>query len=181
MKHVFTPALAALALAGCGSPGGDADTDGDGTVSSDEVRAAAAAAGDTIKPLPGKYKASMTFVSADIPGAPPQMQEMMGSAMTNNYEFCLTPEMADKGFGEALQEGQDDSCTISRLDISGTDVDMAMTCSEAGSGEMNIAMTGEVSPTKSELNVVSQGMMGDLGDARVEMNLVQERIGECDG
>ncbi|MBV7266530.1 DUF3617 domain-containing protein [Erythrobacter ani] len=180
MKYFAAPIIAALALSACGSPSGDADTDGDGTVTATEARAAAEAAGDTIRPQPGKYRASMTFISAEIPGAPPQVQDMMGSSMSNTYEFCLTPEMAEQGFGEALQEGQDDSCTISRLNIDDTDVDMAMTCSGEGAGQMQIAMTGTVSPTRSELNVVSEGVMGDLGEAKMEMKLVQERIGACD-
>ncbi|MBD2841237.1 DUF3617 domain-containing protein [Erythrobacter rubeus] len=180
MKYFAAPAIAAFALTACGSPGGDADTDGDGTVTASEARALAEAAGDTIRPEPGKYRASMTFVSADIPGAPPQMQDMMASSMSNTFEFCLTPEMAEQGFGEALQEGQDDSCTISKLNIDDTDVDMAMTCSAEGQGEMQIAMTGTVSPTRSEMNVMSEGNMDELGNAKMEMKLVQERIGECD-
>ena len=180
MKYGFAGALAALSLAGCGGTGGDADTDGDGNVTMEEARAAAEAAGDTIKPLPGKYKATMQFVKAEIPGAPPEMQDMLGANMSNTYEFCLTPEMADQGFGEALQEGQDDSCTISRLNINGNDIDMAMSCNEPGAGEMAITMTGTVSPTKSDLTMVSQGMMGGMGNANIEMNVVQERIGDCD-
>ncbi|MEL7197677.1 MAG: DUF3617 domain-containing protein [Pseudomonadota bacterium] len=179
MKKFTTISVLALALAACGGGATDADADGDGTVTADEASAAVAAAGDAIKPEPGKYKATMTFVKADIPGAPPQMQEMLGSAMNQSMEFCLTPEEADEGFQKSMTEGQD-GCEISNFNIDGNDLDMAMTCNPGGSGEMNMSMTGNVTPTRSEMKMKMSGNMDGLGEADIEMDMVQERIGDCD-
>ncbi len=179
MKNAFLPALAALSLVACGG-GTDADTDGDGEVTADEAQALAERSGDAIKPEPGKYRATMTFVNADIPGAPPEMAEMMGNQMTNSYEFCMTPEMADQGFGEAMQGNDADNCTIGQFSIDGNQMDMAMTCDDPNAGQMEMTMSGTVSPTESDITMVSKGVFGEMGDAEIEMKVKQERIGECD-
>lgn len=172
----------AIALSACGGAGGavDADADGDGEVTSEEMVAAADQVSDQMKPQPGQYRASVEFVSADIPGAPPEMVEMMSGMMSQSHEFCMTQEMAEDGFAEAMQEGRrDDSCTVSRMTIDGGQMDMAMTCNDPDAGEMNIAMNGTVSPTSSDINMVTQGTFGPMGEGRMEMNVKQERIGDC--
>ncbi|NQZ46706.1 MAG: DUF3617 family protein, partial [Erythrobacter sp.] len=98
----------ALALAACGEGGPtDADADGDGEITMDEMRAEVASAGSALRPEAGKYAVTMTMVNVDIPGAPPEMVDAMGSMMNTSTEFCLTEEEASKGFEEALSEGQD--------------------------------------------------------------------------
>ena len=172
----------ALILAACGGGAVDADADGDGEVTAEEAQAAAAQVSDEVKPQAGKYRATMNFVNAELPGAPPEMVEMMGSAMQNQEtEFCLTQEEAEKGFGEAMRESQDDSCSISQLTLNGGSMDMAMTCTEEGMGEVNIALTGTVTPTSSDLTMVTEGTFGPMGEGKVEMNVKQERIGDCEG
>ena len=171
----------ALALAACGEGGPtDADADGDGEITMDEMRAEVASAGSALRPEAGKYAVTMTMVNVDIPGAPPEMVDAMGSMMNTSTEFCLTEEEASKGFEEALSEGQDDSCTIERFDLDGGKIDMAMTCSPPEGGTMQVAMTGDVSPTRTQINIVSKGNLPPTGEASIEMNMAQERIGDCD-
>nr|WP_298929351.1 DUF3617 domain-containing protein [uncultured Erythrobacter sp.] len=168
----------ALTLAACGSPGGDADTDGDGVVSADEAAALTDAAGDEIKPLAGKYKVQTTFVKAD--GLPQEMIDMMGNSMTNSMEFCLTPEMADEGFGQRPDQ-EEDGCTMEKYVIDGSNMDMAMSCDAPdGSGAMKMAMSGTVTPTESDLTMTSQGMIPGMDEASIEMRVQQTRIGDCD-
>lgn len=168
----------ALALAACGSEVVDADADGDGEVTQAEAAELQNSLGAEIKPEPGKYTATMEFVSLDIPGAPPQMVEMMQNVSGQNFEFCMTEEMAEQGYGEAMKEGQDDSCTISKLTIDGGDMDMAMTCNPAGTGEISVKAQGKVTPTGSEMTMISEGDFG-VGEGKMEMKVTQERIGEC--
>ncbi|WP_284126075.1 DUF3617 domain-containing protein [Parerythrobacter aestuarii] len=175
MKKLAMVAGLALFASACSS--GDADTDGDGEISAEEARAEMASA--NIKPEPGQYKMSMTFKTAEIPGAPPEMLEMLGKTMSNTIEYCLTQEEADKGFEEALTREQDDSCKITKMDMDGGTIDMAMTCEDESSGTMNITMNGDVSPTKSDLTMKMQGKIPQLGDANIEMNMKQERVGDC--
>ncbi len=171
--------LCALALAGCGGTT-DADTDGDGEITAAEANAAVDAAGSDLKPQPGKYKATMTFMDANIPGAPPEMKAMMGKSMSNTFEICLTPEEAERGFEGAMTEGRD-GCKIKSFTINGNDLNMAMTCDDAASGQMDVAMTGKVTPTKSDMVMTMNGTMSEFGPMEMKMSFVQERIGECDG
>ena len=180
MRTTFLlPALGALALASCGG-GTEADADGDGEVTAEEAQELVERSGDKIKPLPGKYRASMKVVRTDIPGAPPEMAKMMSSAMEQTMEHCVTPEMAAQGFGEAMKDSQNENCTIGRFSIEGNDMDMAMTCQEPGAGTVEITMTGTVAPTESDMTMVTKGTFGEMGPGEFEMNMTQKRIGDCD-
>ena len=167
---------AAMMLGACGAP--DADADGDGEISQAEIGAAIDAA-DEIKPEPGKYRATMTVVEADIPGAPPEMIEMMRQSMTRTNEICITPAEAENGFREAFSQ-QNEDCTVNRFALDGGDIDMAMTCS--GQAEsMEMALSGTVAPTRSDLRMTMQGDVPGMGAMNIAMTMKQERIGDCDG
>lgn len=176
-KFSATAVLAsAFALAACSESTVDADADGDGNVTAAEVGQVVS----DLRPEPGKYSVTMELVKMDIPGAPPEMANAMGSMMNNTFEYCLTPEEANKGFEESLREGQDESCSIDKFELTGNDVDMAMSCATPGDGNMNLTMTGTVSPTRTDIAVKTNGTLPQVGEANVEMNMVQERLGECD-
>ncbi|MEM7780676.1 MAG: DUF3617 domain-containing protein [Pseudomonadota bacterium] len=157
-----------------------ADADGDGEITLDEVRAEMESEAGNMRPEAGKYTVNMTMVNADIPGAPPEMVEMMGTMMNNSFEYCLTPEEAEQGWEESLKQGQDESCTIEKFELDSGDIDMAMTCTPQGGGEMRVAMTGNATPTRSEMTITTNGTLPQLGEANMEMSMVQERIGDCD-
>ncbi|MDY7097888.1 MAG: DUF3617 domain-containing protein [Pseudomonadota bacterium] len=180
MKHALIVSLGAFALTACGGGATDADADGDGSVTAEEAREAIEASGDELKPLPGKYKSTMTFVDAEIPGAPEEMKAMMGNAMNVTSEFCLTEEDAAGGFKESIEKGRSDACEINSFNIDGSKVDMKMSCNENGTGDMLIAMNGNVTPTKQDMDMKMDGEMPGLGAVKIEMSFVQERIGECD-
>jgi len=177
IARLAVPALATMALAGCGGST-DADADGDGTVTGAEARAAVEAAGSDLKPEPGLYKSTMTFIDADVPGAPAEMKDMLGSMMSRSFEFCLTPEEAEGGFEDAMTQGQE-GCTISTFEIDGSDVNMAMSCDQDGAGKMDVTMDGNVTSTKSDMNMAMTGDMEGVGEMAIKMSFVQERIGEC--
>lgn len=181
MKYAFGTAALALALAGCGGSGTDADTDGDGTVTTAEALAENAKDGDQLKPEPGKYKVSMTFVEAE--GMPKEMQDIMkgGAGMMQGIEYCLTPEDAENGFGKPPQDDADDSCKMTKYDIEGDQMEVSMVCKDdKGEVEGEIDMSGTVSPTKQDITVVTKGMMDEMGAKSVTMKMEQERIGDCD-
>ena len=168
---------ATLALVACGSADGGSDTDGDGTVSQAEMDAAIANA-DEVKPEPGKYRVNMEVTEVDLPGAPDQIISMLRSNMNREYDMCITPEEAENGFRDALS--QQDGCEVRRFRIDGGDIDMAMVCDQAGEG-MEFAMTGEVTPTTSDLDMTMNGNAPGMGEMTMTMNYTQERVGDCDG
>ena len=169
--------VAGIALLASACSGGDADADGDGEISTEEAQAEVAA--NAIKPEPGQYRMTMTFKTAEIPGAPPEMIEMLGRSMSNTVEYCLTEEDAEKGFEEALTRNQDDSCKIERMSMAGGDIDMAMTCDDPNTVKMQIAMAGKATETRSDLTMKMNGNIAGQGEANIEMNMTQERIGDC--
>lgn len=178
-KYKLAAAMAltsTLALAACGSGTVDADADGDGTITTSEVEAAVA----DLRPEPGQYSATMTLVKMDIPGAPQEMVEALSSIMNRTFEYCLSPEDAEAGFEGALMQGQDENCSIDKFDLAGTEVDMEMSCSSPEQGELKMVMNGTVSPTRSDIKAVTTGTLPQIGDANIEMSMVQERLGDCE-
>jgi hypothetical protein len=170
----------ALVLAGCGGSGSvDADADGDGEITQQEAQAAFAEANRELKPQPGQYKTSMTLVSADIPGAPPEMAQMMGSQMNQTGEFCLTPEEAERGFKDAIQQGQNDACKVENFTMEGGDVNLALNCAAEGMGDMRAEMSGKVTSTSSDMTMKMKGNIPQLGPVEMTMAYTQERIGDC--
>jgi len=181
MRYLLTPALAAFALSACGGGATDADADGDGTVTAAEMKEAVAASGGDLKPEPGKYSTKMQITKIDMPGAPQQVKDMMGAAMSQSAEYCLTPEMAEKGWEDSLKEGQNGECDVNTFTLDNGAVDMKMTCAvEGGAGEMTVAMNGDVTSTTSDLSMSMSGTVPELGDMTMVMDFEQERIGDCD-
>ncbi|MEM7688896.1 MAG: DUF3617 domain-containing protein [Pseudomonadota bacterium] len=183
MKYILTPALAAFALTACGGGVVDADADGDGNITSEEMAEAVAASGDEIRPEPGKYSTTMDILEIDMPGAPEGMKDMMKSAMGQSIEYCVTPEMAEKGYADSIKEGQNGDCTVSTFTLDGGDLDMAMTCKtgEGGAGsEMNMALNGAVTPTSSDMTMTMDGEVPELGAMSMKVAYKQNRIGDCD-
>lgn len=180
MKYGFLAVASALALAACGGSADsvDADADGDGEITSEEQTAAFNKSAEQIKPQPGKYKITMEFVSAE--GMPEEMQAIMGKGMNQSIERCLTPEEAEKGFGQP-PEGEDERCKMEKYTLSGGDLEMAMQCkNKNGDVEMETNAAGKVTPTSQDLTITTKGDAGPLGDAAVTMKVKQERIGDCD-
>ena len=176
-KFMAAAALtSAFALAACGETTIDADADGDGDVTASEVEALVT----DLRPEAGKYSVNLNLVKADIPGAPQQMLDAMAGLMNRSGERCLSEEEAEKGFEEALKEGQGGNCEIDSFALTGNEIDMAMTCAAEGQGSMQVSMTGTVSPTSSDIAVVSTGTIPPFGDSSFEMTMSQERIGDCD-
>lgn len=182
MKFVVAKCALSLGLAGalaaCGGGATDADADGDGTITASEADAAMAAAGSEIRPEPGKYKATAQFISAE--GLPAEMEQMMAGMMSTSYDYCITEEMAEQGFEEMMKSGQDDGCTVDRMKLDGSDIDMALTCSANTDERMTLAMKGTVTPTSSEYETTMSGIVPGMGEGSIKVAVSQERIGDCD-
>ena len=172
----------AIALTACGGGAVDADADGDGNVTAAEINEAVAASGDKVRPEPGLYETTMEVVEVDMPGAPQAMKDMMSSAMGTTVELCVTPEMAERGFEDSLKDGQNGDCTVNSYTLDGGDLDMAMTCktAENGPGQMDMSLTGTVTPTTSDMTMSMNGSVPELGDLSIKAAYKQKRIGDCE-
>ncbi len=176
MRIVGIAAVVLLA-ASCGNSGADAD--GDGQISMEE--ATAEAQSSAIRPEPGQYRAVVELISVDIPGAPPQVVDMMKQSMAQQTtEYCLTPEEAERGFEEMARQSNEGNCTFDRFDVDGGSIDAAMTCNQDGQN-MSMTMQGTGTSTSSDMTMTMNGDIPGMGSMAMTMNVEHERIGDCAG
>lgn len=131
------------------------------------------------RPLPGQYQARITFQSIDMPGAPPQVADMMRQMMSNTVKYCLTPEEIEEGFraitDRSTQDGQE--CTYERFNYQGGEIDAVMACKVDGQ-KVRMEMTGSGNATSSDITMKMNGNFG-MGDGSMTLRAQHERIGEC--
>lgn len=179
MRAMLMVAGGALALAGCGS-------EPDQSKTADEI---IEAADDLIKPRPGLYRSSSEIIEFEIPGIPPEqaarMRDMASGLKGVETTRCLTQAEAEEGFKRAVErlgEGKDGvTCTFSRFEAAGSDLDAALACTGEGGVDMEMTIAGTVEEERSsmrmEMNQQSAAVPG--GEMRMTMQVVSERVGDC--
>ena len=130
-----------------------------------------------MRPLPGQYNAKITFLSIDMPGAPPQMADMMSQMMSRDIQYCLTPEEIEEGYRSMFRQSQEGDCTIDRYNAVNGELDALMTC--RGDGRtITMEMEGTGSSTSSDITMTMSGDFG-MGPGSMKLRAQHERIGEC--
>lgn len=174
--HILPLTVLSIAISACG--GSPTENEAGEPLSMEEV--AERAQNSSIKPEPGKYSVSMEVLEVSIPGAPPEVAEMMRGTMSGQtQEYCMTQADVDKGFEEMARQGQDENCTFERFDIDGGDIDAKMSCDIPGQGTMTMTMDGAATPTSSVMEMTMQGNMAGIGDSTIKMKASHQRIGDC--
>jgi hypothetical protein len=173
-KLLVLPALAALALAGCGKSSVTAENE------SAEAVAKKVAASD-IKPTPGRWESKVKFERMDIAGVPPEakaaMQKQMGAEHT--FSSCLTPEQVNQPNGGFFGGGGKD-CTYKHFAMVGGKIDAEMTCGQ-GMGSQTMTMSGTYSETSYDIKVNSKGEVQPGKSMTMALAVAARRTGECDG
>ena len=184
MKRILVLASACALIAACtdSAPADEANStdaaDSGEEISLNEVQEKIAS--EQIKPKAGQYRSSAKLISIDIPGAPPQLAEMMGKAMeAQTSEYCLTQDQVDKGFEEMAKESQEGDCSFQKFDMAGGDIDAKMSCTVQGDAQMQIAMTGKGTETSMDMTMTLEGKVPQAGEIKMVMQSKQERIGDC--
>lgn len=177
-SHSQLGALAlVLALTACGD-GAESPSGSDG-VSPTRAQVASRAR-DFVRPEPGLYRSTVEVLEVDIPGAPPQMAEMIRESgqtgQTNQY--CVTPADVEKGFEEAVRKSQRGDCDYQRFDVDGGKIEAAMTCIEAGRS-VNLTLSGSGDSTSSDMSMTMKLDMAGMGEGTIRARSRSERIGEC--
>lgn len=172
--YAATAVLAALSLSACGQ----SDT---GPKTTEQAKQEAA---KLERPKPGLYGQAMTVTKFDIPGAPPEVANAMKQAMAKGQEhqFCLTQEMADKGYRDMFDKvGGEGDCKYDRFDVSGGKLDAVIQCANAAEGKGTITMSGTVSEDGSDVNLSmeQQGGKAPMANTKIAMHVVSKRIGDC--
>lgn len=171
---LISAACAVLALSGCDKADKSPKT-------MDEAKKEAS---QLERPKPGLYKQSMTISKFEIPGAPPEMAAQIQAAMqkAQEHNFCMTREMADKGFRDMFDKvGKDGECAYDRFDVSGGRIDAVLKCQSAQEGSGLITIAGKVGEEGSDVNVSveQQGGKAPMANSKIAMHVVSQRIGDC--
>lgn len=181
--RLILPLCAAFTLAACGSSSEEeeAATAGGGDTTAAEDMAEAMADGPM--PQPGKYRTTAELVAFDIPGAPPEMAEMMRGAFAQGAmeasKSCLTPEQASTSREEMLKNMAESNCTVTQFEMSGGAFDAALSCPTGQGMSGEVTMTGTMSETGSDVQTSFKTQVPQVGEATIRMHMVTERIGEC--
>jgi hypothetical protein len=178
MQKLLIISAAALALSACSNKG--ADSDGDGKVSASEAKAEMAQGG-AMKMIPGLWEMKITFNSIDAPGLPDsvkaQMKDKMGEGMT--AKSCLTKEQADNPDASFFGGDEGANCNFDKLDRSGSNIVVAMTCKPAGGITLNTNMEGSFA-AESYSMTMDQKMSGSpMGELTMKGKIEGKRVGEC--
>lgn len=178
MRHqnIVMPALALL-LASCGGsePAADRNEAASG------ANLAQSADASRVKPQPGMYRTTMEVLEVSMPGAPPQVSDMMKQTMGGqSHEYCLSQADVDKGFEQMARQGQrDGDCTFTRFNVAGGRIDSEMVCNSGGGRTMTMTMDGTATPVRSVMNMTMVGNMTGQGKSTIRMKAIHERIGDC--
>ncbi|QIQ85551.1 DUF3617 domain-containing protein [Erythrobacter sp.] len=133
-----------------------------------------------MRPETGKYSADITVQQVDIPGAPPQMADMMTRMMSRRTTYCLTEEDVEEGYRAITRrsQGEDgEDCTYDRFTMEGGELDAQMTCRVDGR-TMTMTMEGTGTPTSSDITMTMNGDMG-VGPGTIRMRVIHQRLGPC--
>ena len=128
---------------------------------------------------PGQWEAVVTVNSIDMPGAPPQVAQMMGQRMRGaptRTSYCITAEQAAKGPQEMIK--QNPSCRFTQFSMRGGMINTQMSCSQNG-GTMTARATGSYTPTS--FNVTSSAVVNGPMSMRMTTTTSGKRVGPCAG
>lgn len=177
--RLILPLCAAFTMAACGSSTEDEAASPDADAAADMADAMA----DGPMPQAGKYRTTAELVAFDVPGAPPEMAEMMRGAFAEGAieatESCLKPEQASTSREEMLKNMAESNCTVSRFDMTGGQFDAALSCPTGQGMSGEVTMTGTMSETGTDVETSFKTQIPQAGEATIRMHMVTERIGDC--
>ncbi len=163
---LITPLILGLALSACGK----SET---AVVGKDGV----------VKREAGSWKSDISIAKFEVPGAPPEMKQMMEGMMksASAVELCLTADQAakeDMAGAMAKNNGAKD-CTFSKKEITGGKIAIDAVCKDARGQSVNMKMAGTTEPKKTQALVTVAGKAPTGGDMTMEMNMTSTWTGAC--
>src|SRR3546814_2511373 len=93
---------------------------------------------------PGLWEMKSAVTDVNMPGAPPQMLEMMKKPQTMRH--CVTPDQASRGPQELLKQSQG-QCKFSKYDFRAGRVNAVMQCNSRERGSMTVTTEGSFTPS----------------------------------
>ncbi|HEX8308891.1 MAG TPA: DUF3617 domain-containing protein [Allosphingosinicella sp.] len=194
MKTHLILSAAALALAACGSSGGDKEAsggngsaaaaqDGGGSAATgqgDGAPAGGGPSGSAVSLQPGEWEIKMEVVDIEVAGLPEGVAEGMKSqAGGGTNRTCMTPEDAKGPSADMFGKNDPANCKSEGFAWSGGRIQGKTTCDGAnGQGKTVMTMDGRYTPQSMDMTMKTDtDMMGK--SMTMEMRVSGRRVGEC--
>ncbi|HEX8125296.1 MAG TPA: DUF3617 domain-containing protein [Allosphingosinicella sp.] len=195
MKTHLILSAAALALAACGSSGGDKGEGAGNSAAAAESGGGSAggakggggsaagtggASGSAVQLQPGEWEIKMEVVDIEVAGLPEGVAEGMKSqAGGGTNRTCMTPEDAKGPSAEMFGKNDPANCKSEGFAWSGGRILGKTTCqAENGQGKTVMTMDGRYTPQNIDMTMKTQtDMMGK--DMTMQMRVTGRRVGEC--
>jgi len=128
---------------------------------------------------PGKWTSKVTIVGVQVPGATAAEQDQMRGKVSEERDYCLSPEEAKKP-KENFFAGNHDECRYDHFTMAGGKIDAAMRCSH-GTLTQLVNFSGSYSPDSYQLAMDSKVVGGatEMTGMSMSMRVDSRRIGEC--
>jgi hypothetical protein len=186
MKTQLILGAAALALAACGSSGGEkADGAGNGSAAASGSGGSAASgtggnagSGGAVNLQPGEWEMNMEVVNVKVEGLPEGVADAMkkeGKASRT----CMTEEEAKGPKADMFTKDNASNCKSESFTWSGGRIQGKTVCEgQGGTGKTQMTMDGRYTPQSIDMTMKSEtDMMGKA--MTMEMRLSGKRVGEC--
>jgi hypothetical protein len=174
-KLVLLAACAALAACGKGPQGEDR------SASVAEVAKKAGGAGmSRVFVDPGLWEQTVTLLSVDAPGMPPEARASMRQAMGHAqvHRACLTPEEA-KNPREDFFTGKDENCRYQHFNWGGGKIDLKLECEHPNAKQMmELAGTYEARRYSLTMTATNEGSRPEE-QLVMKMRVDARHIGPC--
>lgn len=126
---------------------------------------------------PGLWEMKSAVTDVNMPGAPPQMLEMMKKPQTMRH--CVTPDQASRGPQELLKQSQGE-CKFTKYDFTAGRVNAVMQCNSRERGSMTVTTEGSFTPS-SYATTSKMVMNSPMGQMKMTSSGTGKRIGTCKG
>lgn len=131
---------------------------------------------------PGRYETKATVLEVNIPGAPPEVAEMMKAAAQRTHFTCLTEQDVANPGGKLAPRQQLENCAENSLEWQGGRISGKMRCN-LPQGAANADMTGSYTQDSFNMEVKTEMALPGKANERGNVSLRAEgrRVGDCDG
>jgi hypothetical protein len=131
---------------------------------------------------PGQWQQTVTMVSIDAPGMPPEAKSMMEQAMgqAQVHNVCLTAEQA-KSPKEDFFAGADKNCRYEHFNWGDGKIDLKLNCKHPNATQ-TMVLVGDYQPDSYTMTMTATNVGGGpAGEMVMEMKVDAKRTGDCKG